>query len=177
MPEKILLDPDQPGGPWIQVADMSGATRRWWKLQLEKQNKGNEPATITEPDPDNPAVMKEVPNPAYVPPSAEDDFVLSDMLMAQVLLDWGGEAFTAPLSKPYTPAQYDAVHLDWSERFDAAVVEVSQHLLRGAPKPPKSGPTSGDSSDRSAPARPRAPSPKTSAKPSGSSGDGSAPAA
>ena len=130
MPEKIDLGD---GDHWVEIRDLTAQDRKWWAIHTERSRRGKPPAVIAEPDPDNPAVMRERPNPdaAF---TIEENYDLMDALAAQIVSAWsfGGEM-------PFTPEHRRFIPLDLSEAFDEVITDQAARLRRGGPKPTESG--------------------------------------
>lgn len=126
------------------IRDLTGEDRRWLLLTSEKRQRARGPAVLREPDPENPAVMRETVNPDAVP-STEDNLDLLDQLAARVIESW-----SLPGDMPYTPDHQRFLPLECTQAFEDGIGEVAQSLSRGGPKD-KTATTDGATSAISSP--------------------------
>jgi hypothetical protein len=159
LPEKIPLGD---GGEWIEIRDLTGADRKWWQIRMDDMRRTKGPAVITEPDPDNPAMTKQRPNPD-AEFSIGENYDLMDALAAEILTAW-----SFPGGMPYTAEHRSFIPLDVSEAFDQAIIEQAARLRRGGPKPTPTGDTSETSSPGDATAPQTEPMQPRSSTPTGS---------
>ena len=143
MPEKVDLG----NGDWAEVnTEVGYSDRKWWRIRIAEVKKAKGVAGPQyEPDPANPAVMREVPGSA-VELSMEDNIGLVEDLTARLLV-----ASSVPGLVPWTPEAAEALsHSHGLEACDAienAVIEQMNRLNGvAAPKPATNGGGSADTS-------------------------------
>lgn len=124
MPEKIDLG----GGEWVVIRDLNGQDRKEFLIKAEKRRKAKGPAVIREVDPDDPAVVREVPN-----PDAEFGIADNYQVMDEAAADYI-ESWSFPGEMPFTPDHRKFIPLDCDEAFTKALVEVLDQLGSGSPK-------------------------------------------
>ena len=150
MPDKI----DLPDGGWAQFRTaLTGADRKWWRLRIDevKRTNGTAKPAYHGPDPDNPAVMKDVPAAdGYL--RTEDDIALVEEVTARLLESW-----SLPHQLPYTAATGDLLDLDVFNAIEDATLAQVRRLNGLIPKPPRTSGTSATTSGDGAPAPPPVP--------------------
>jgi len=161
MPETI----DLPDGHTAEIrVELTGADQRWFLIEREKLIRANGSGSPgkTEPDPDNPAIMKETPAvPADL--TMEDNFTLLDMLAAKLLV-----SSTMPGVVPWTAATRDTMDLDVVDAIDVATIRQRSRLLGTGPKRRKNSAASATTSGASEAAAPQpAQTPEPSSTPPG----------
>jgi hypothetical protein len=160
MPETVDL-PD--GHSLVIRTDLTGGDQRWYysqRGQLARANGTAKPAR-SEPDPANPAQMKNYPaEPAYL--LEDDNFAMLDMLIARLMI-----SCTMPGIMPWSESVRDSLDLDVVDAIDSAI-GTQMRRLQGIPDPKraKSGGTGESTSSAAAPALPTEPTQGTSSTPS-----------
>jgi hypothetical protein len=167
MPETV----DLPGEHHAEIrTDLTGGDQRWFYSERGKLARANGTAkpARTEPDPANPAQMKNYPaEPAYL--TEDDNFAMLDALIARLMT-----SCTIPGIMPWKPLVKDAAgnvtelgtrdtaDLDLVDAIDAAI-GTQMRRLQGIPDPKRarSGGTGGSSSPDDASAPPTEPTPET----------------
>ena len=168
MPETI----DLPGGHTAEIrTELNGADQVAYFTRRDElmQANGTARPAVMEPDPDNPAAMKEVPAvPARL--TAADNFAIRDWAAARLLT-----SSTMPGLLPWRPPSRDdpgtraALDLDVVNVIDEALDAQQLRLLGVGPKPAPARPsTSTTTSPDSAPAFQTGPPPPPSATAPGS---------
>lgn len=137
---------DLPGGGWAQWrTELTGGDQKWWLIERDKLMRANgtgRPAR-TEPDPANPAVMREYPaEPAEM--TISDHLALLDALIARLMTAW-----SRPEPLPWTAAMREALPLEVVEAVDGEAIR--QRMRLQGIEPPKRA-SSGGSSETSSPA-------------------------
>lgn len=144
---------DLPQGDWAEVNDDLGyLDRKWWRVAVDKAKraKGGGTGPRLEPDPANPAVMREVPGSAADLTMA-DNIGLIEQLTARLVVASSVEGLV-----PCTPDALEALaHSHGLEACDAVedAVITQMNRLNGvtAPKPATSGDGSGTGSSDESP--------------------------
>lgn len=160
MPETIDLG----NGHSAEVrTDLTGGDQRWYYSERGKLARANGTAkpARSEPDPANPAQMKNYPaEPAYL--LEDDNFAMLDMLISRLMI-----SCTLSGVMPWSAAVRDSLDLDVVDAIDSAI-GTQMRRLQGIPDPKraKSGATGESTSSAAAPAPQTEPTPGTSSTPS-----------
>lgn len=164
MPEKIDLG----NGDWAEVnTDLGYQDRRWWRIRVDeaRRAKGGTGPQF-EPDPANPAVMREVPGSSSELTMA-DNIGLIEELTARLLTSSSVLGLV-----PWTPEAAEALShshgLDACDAIEDAVI-VQMNRLNGiaAPKPATNGGGSAGTSPDGTPSLLPEPTPGPSSTPAG----------
>jgi hypothetical protein len=160
MPETI----DLPDGHTAEIrAELTGGDQRWFYSERGKLARANGTAkpARTEPDPANPAQMKNYPaEPAYL--LEDDNFTMLDNLIARLMI-----SCTMPGIMPWSASVRDSLDIDAVDAIDGAI-GTQMRRLQGIPDPKRarSGATGESISSGTAPAPQTEPTPETSTTPS-----------
>jgi hypothetical protein len=180
MPDKTDLGNevvDLGQGDYAEVnTDIGYQDRRWWRIRVDKvrRAKGAGRGPQMEPDPDNPAVMREVPG-SSAEFTMEDNIGLIEELTARLLV-----ASSVPGLVPWTPEKAEELsHSHGLEACtaieDAVIAQMNRLNGIAAPKPQTSGGGSGSTSGDASPSPLPAPTPPSSSTPPASSEAGTTP--
>ncbi len=160
-----------PDGKSAEIrTSLTGADQRWFFVTRDRlmQANGTGKPARQELDPDNPAVMIDLPaEPAYL--TVEDNFRMIDLVAGRLLVSStrpGIVPWVPPKKgkdgQPDEPGTRDTTDLDVVNAIDNALAPLMDRLRGVVPKTRTTGPTSADTSTQSAAAPQAAPTPAPS---------------